>query len=405
MASIARRNLIEDLPRFLVAQAGIMFAVSLVTLQTGLYRGFSQSVSEVIDKSSADIWLASDTLVHLQLGIPLTYDVKAKAAQVSGVDRAEAFMLQGRDWRNPKNQLSGVTLVAFEENSQLFSPWNVVKGTPEGLNTPYTVIADTSSLASLGVKGTGESGTIGILPARVIGLTQGTKSLVLGNLMFTSLRSAQAYLSSRVELKLPCGQAASGVQCKSMPYPKPPRSLQADDPIDFVLVRAKVGEDLQKLKKRLEESISGTHAYTRMEMSALNQAYWQERSGIGFVLGLGAVVGILVGVVVVGQILYASISEHLKEFGTLKAMGASNWVIYGVIGEQALWMSVLGYLPGMAMCVGVAHWAASTQGILILITPLSAVSIFGLTVLMCLGASLFAIQKVTQVDPAIVFKS
>jgi putative ABC transport system permease protein len=405
MASIARRNLIEDLPRFLVAQAGIMFAVSLVTLQTGLYRGFSQSVSDVIDKSRADIWLASDTLVHLQLGIPLTYETKAKAAKVSGVDRAEVLLLQGVDWRDAQNQLSGVTLVAFEEKSQLFSPWNVVQGTVDQLSTPYTVMADTASLKTLGVTGTGESGTIGMLPARVMGLTRGTKSLVLGNLMFTSLTSALAYLSSRPERSLPCGLAANGVDCKAIDYPKAPRALKNEDPVDFILIRAKTGENLKEIKQALEASISGTRAYTRKELSAINQVYWQERSGIGFVLGLGAVVGILVGVVVVGQILYSSIAEHLKEFGTLKAMGASNWVIYGVIGEQALWMSVLGYLPGMAICWGVAKWAASTQGILILITPLSAVSIFGITVLMCLGASLFAIQKVTQVDPAIVFKS
>lgn len=405
MASIARRNLIEDLPRFLVAQAGIMFAVSLVTLQTGLYRGFSDSVTQVIDRSTADIWLASNTLVQLQLGLPLSYDTKAKTAKVEGVDRAEAFQLQGMNWRSPKNQLNGVTLVAFEADSQLFSPWNVVEGTVTSLKTPYTVFADVSSLSSLGLFGPGEAGTIGMLPAKIVGLTKGTKSLVLGNLMFTSISTAQAYFESRPEPELPCGLSDPTVDCKSISYPKAPRSLKADDLIDFVLVRAKPGVDLLDLKLRLEQAIPRTHAYTRAEMSALNQTYWQQRSGIGFVLGLGAVVGIIVGAVVVGQILYSSISEHIKEFGTLKAMGASNWVIYGVIGEQALWMSVLGYLPGMAICLGVAQWAAASQGILILITPMSAASIFGITVLMCLGSSLFAIQKVTRVDPAIVFKS
>jgi len=116
-------------------------------------------------------------------------------------------------------------------------------------------------------------------------------------------------------------------------------------------------------------------------------------------------VGVLVGMVVVGQILYSSVTDHLKEFGTLKAMGASDWVIYGIILEQALWMAVLGYIPGMALCFGVAYWAGATQGILILITPLSALGVFWLTVVMCTGSAFFAIQKVTKVDPAIVFKA
>jgi putative ABC transport system permease protein len=68
-------------------------------------------------------------------------------------------------------------------------------------------------------------------------------------------------------------------------------------------------------------------------------------------------------------------------------------------------MAVLGYIPGMSLCLGLSHWALQTQGIMILITPVTAGGVLGLTVLMCLGSALFAIQKVTNVDPAIVFKA
>ena len=115
--------------------------------------------------------------------------------------------------------------------------------------------------------------------------------------------------------------------------------------------------------------------------------------------------GMIVGVAIVGQILYSSVSDHIKEFGTLKAMGASNRVIYGVIVEQSLWMAVIGYIPGMLLCWGLGNWTLATQGIVILITPVTAVGVFGVTVLMCVGSALFAIQKVSHVDPAIVFKA
>ena len=114
--------------------------------------------------------------------------------------------------------------------------------------------------------------------------------------------------------------------------------------------------------------------------------------------------GVIVGVVVVGQILYASVTDHLKEFGTLKAMGASDVFIYSVIIEQGLWMAILGYVPGMALCLGVSVWTAASQGIVILITPASAVAVLGITIAMCVSSAIFAIQKVTRVDPAIVFK-
>lgn len=170
------------------------------------------------------------------------------------------------------------------------------------------------------------------------------------------------------------------------------------------MIRAKPGQNIEQLKRKLEETLPDTRAYTREAMAEVTQSYWQERSGIGFVLGIGAVVGIVVGSVVVSQILYASVTDHIKEFGTLKAMGASDWFIYSVIIEQGLWMAIIGYIPGMAVCLGVAAWTATSQGIVILITPTSAAVVLGITALMCVCSAIFAIQKVTRVDPAIVFK-
>jgi putative ABC transport system permease protein len=108
---------------------------------------------------------------------------------------------------------------------------------------------------------------------------------------------------------------------------------------------------------------------------------------------------------VVGQILYSSVTDHLKEFGTLKAMGSSDWFIYRIILEQALWMALLGYLPGMGLVLLMGAWTQKAQAIQILVGPMTAGGVLVLTVVMCCGAAIFAIQKVTRLDPAIVFKS
>lgn len=387
MASIARKNLLQDIPRFLVAQAGIMFAVSLVTIQTGLQRGFASSSSVLIDRSQADIWLTSDKMVHLDLTLPLEFEKVRQAQNVAGVDRAEAFIYGGELWRDKNDNLGSVTMIGFDPDGQLFAPWNITKGSVKDLKQPFSIFVDATSLNGLKLTGVGDSGKVENLKANVVGLTQGAKSIVLGDLVFTSLENANTYRN-------PLAEATST-----------PQALQSKDRITFVLVRAKSGENIETLKKRLEQALPKTRAYTRQEMSIQTQNYWKERSGIGFILGLGAVVGIIVGVVIVGQILYSSASDHLKEFGTLKAMGASDWVIYSVIMEQALWMAILGYIPGMALCLGVAAWTAATQSIVILITPLSAATVLGITVVMCVGSAIFAIQKVTRVDPAIVFKA
>lgn len=387
MASLARKNLLEDIPRFLVAQAGILFAVSLVTIQTGLQRGFASSSSVLIDKSQADIWLTSDKMVHLDLTLPLEFEKVSQAQNVAGVDRAEALIYGGELWRDKNDNLGSVTMIGFDPDGKLFSPWNITKGSVKNLKQPFSIFVDETSLDGLKLKGVEDSGKIENLKAKVVGLTQGAKSIVLGDLVFTSLENANMYRNPLADVT------------------STPQALNSKDRITFVLVRAKSGENIEALKKRLEQTLPKTRAYTREEMSFQTQNYWKERSGIGFILGLGAVVGIIVGVVIVGQILYSSASDHIKEFGTLKAMGASDWVIYSVIIEQALWMAILGYIPGMTLCLGVSAWTAATQSIVILITPASAATVLAITVVMCVGSAIFAIQKVTRVDPAIVFKA
>lgn len=416
MVSLARKNLLEDIPRFLVAQAGIMFAVTLVTLQTGIFNGFTRSVGQLIQNTDADIWLASDSLVQLEVTLPIPVSHLLQAQKIEGVARAEALIFSNALWRHPEGEITFVRVVGFEPNGQLFSLKNLIQGNISDLKQPYSVIVDTTNQDSLKVKKIGDQTKVGSLPAKIAGFTQGNRSIVSNSFMFTSLENANAYLTSgqtsNLSCKLPSGSQdlictntyASATPANPKEALTTPKSLTASDLITYVLIQAKPGQDLQLLKQKLEAAIPDTKAYTRAELEQKNQDFWSKRTGIGFILGLGAAVGIIVGVIIVGQILYSSVSDHLKEFGTLKAIGASDWIIYGVIVEQALWMSVLGYSPSMILCYGVAIWAA-TKGILILITPVSAIAIFGLTVTMCVASAVFAIQKVTRLDPAMVFKA
>ena len=414
MVSIARKNLFEDIPRFLIAQAGIMFAVSLVTIQTGVLNGVIRSTVALVENSPADIWLASDKMIQLELTRPILYDYAVRAKKVDGVKRAEALLQGAANWDVPGGKINVVKIYGFSPTGKLFVPGNTVKNNLKSINNPYTGIIDKTNLKSLQIKKVGDIGRIGSLPVQVVGLTENTQSIVSSPFLFTSLETANAYLNASVTTNVNCTWVGEELQCRNV-YQKekdakkqqsasePPPKLSLNTPISYVLIQAKPGQNIQQLKKRLEATFPETKAYTTAELSEKIQVYWQKSTGIGFILGLGASVGVVVGVVIVGQILYASVADHLKEFGTLKAMGASDRVIYSVIIEQALWMSILGYIPGMLLCWGLGAWTA-TQGIVILITPLTAVGVFGITVLMCIGSALFAIQKVSKVDPAIVFR-
>jgi putative ABC transport system permease protein len=406
MASIARKNLIEHPIRLSIALAGILFAVGLVILQTGIYTGFTRSVSFLITNSRADVWVASESMVNLSLTLPIPYENIQTIRGLDGVARAEPIIFRGASWRNNRGQLSSITLVGLDPNGQLFYPVSIKQGQINTIKTPYTVLVDQTSLKALNVNQVGNTGVIAALPAQIRGLTQGTQSIVLGSIVFSSLESARAYTTTALTTEIPCSVAVKGINCAETPANFPPklRFLRKGDTINYILVRAAPGTDLNQLKQIIKKALPNTRILTRAEMAKQTQDYWESRSSIGFILGLGGVVGIIVGIVVVGQILYSSVSDNIREFATLKAIGGTNRVLYQVIGEQALWMSILGYLPGLAISIAIAQWAEATQGILILISPLSALYVLGITILMCLIAAIFAIRKVTKLDPASVFR-
>jgi putative ABC transport system permease protein len=446
MASIARKNLFEDIPRFLVAQAGIMFAVSLVTIQTGIFNGFTRSTTRLIDISQADIWVTSKYMVNYELTLPLSYEQVEQAQKLAGVEQAEALLIRPSMLRDPIGNIALVRVVGFNTQGKLFTPQPVEHGSPQFLNQPYTIMVDESTLDSLNMQWLGDQVEIGAFPARLVGWTTGTQSIVSSSFVYTSLENAYAYANSipttttlaappkdlspeQIQQLAASGQIdpalaeqlsklspeqlqelsqnkdiATQLEAEGISEPQPPRQLRPNDQITYVLIKAKPGQNLQALKRNLEATFPNTRALTREEMAERTRTFWVKRTGVGFILGLGAVVGVIVGVVIVGQILYASASDHLKEFGTLKAMGASDWVIYSIIIEQALWMAILGYIPGIVLCWGLGLWTL-TQGITILITPTTAIVVLGVTVIMCVSSALFAIQKVTRVDPAVVFKA
>ena len=391
MVSIARKNLFFDFPRFMVAQAGIMFAVGLVTIQTGLLNGFTKSSSNLVEQASADLWVAHEDMRHLDLTLPISYGWVETVKQIEGVEQAEALILKGAIWRYAVDDLALIRVIGFNPQGSLFKPSPFIEGNISDLSQPYRIAIDTLDQTSLDVSGIGHTANIGSYEAKVVGLTKGLRSIVSNPYVLTSLETANALVTS------PIADVEENVE--------PPAALQAKTSINFVLVKATPGESLEDLKRRIKEELPESRVIAQTDLAQITQDYWRNSTGVGYILGLGAVVGIIVGTVVVGQILYSSVSDHIREFGTLKAMGAPDRFIYRVILEQAIWMAVLGYLPGMALSVGVGVLTVQAQAVQILISPATAGLVLVITVAMCSGAAVFAIQKVTRLDPAIVFKS
>jgi putative ABC transport system permease protein len=395
---LAWKILIEDRGRFAVALCGILFAVALIAIQVGVFNGFVKSAGLLIDESSADVWVTAQEVRYIELTLPLPYDDIKKALAVQGVERAEPMVVRTSVFKGPAHRIELIRVVGFNPQEDL-----------RKLRGANTFIVDRSDLTGLNLHAVGDTGVIGPATVRLVALTQGTQPIVSADFIYTSMENQRTLMqptAAAVATSSIGTLAMSLALAGAVPASRTPASTsQSTDEVSYILIKAKPGTDVPALQRRLEATLPGTRAYTRDEMADLTRTYWRQRTGIGFILGLGALVGAIVGVVVVGQILYTSVSDNIKEYGTLKAMGASDGLLYQVIAMQALLMCVIGFLPGIALALWVGSYAMAHRGILILLTPSTIGLVFAVTLAMCVAAAVFAMQRVTRVDPFVVFKA
>jgi putative ABC transport system permease protein len=373
MASLAQRNLFHDKIRLAVTLIGVQFAVVLVVVELGLFFGFSETTSTVIHHSQADLWVASENVPYLELGVPFKerkfYQVKA----VPGVADAEKLIVRGTRWNRPDGAQEAIQIVGFNPTGGMGGPWNLVQGSVRDLQIPGGVILDELYKKKLGVTRIGEAFEINGHRARVVGFTHGIRSFTTSPYVFTTFKNAQDF---------------APVQ---------------EDQTTFVLVKTGPGVNLDAVRKEISSHVTDVTVLTTPEFSQITQHYWTYTTGAGLAVLAAAVLGLIVGFVVVAQTIYGTTMDHLKEFGTLKAIGAPNSYVYKVILTQASLAAVIGYSLGMIVSCAVVRFSEPI-GVTIVMNWQIAIGTFFLTLLMCTGAALVSINKVTRLDPAMVFK-
>jgi putative ABC transport system permease protein len=176
----------------------------------------------------------------------------------------------------------------------------------------------------------------------------------------------------------------------------------ANTQASYTLVRLAPDANLESVRADLNDRLKDREILTQREFRNRSVDYWLFQTGAGSALIAGAALGMIVGVVIVAQTLYSSTKDHLNEFATLRALGASAGYIHKVILIQAIMSAFLGYGIGMVLSLLVI-WATKGTTLLIIMTPGLALLLFALTLGMCIIAAISAIFKVTRIDPAGVF--
>ncbi len=373
LTELSWRNLIHDKVRLGVTLTGIVFAVVLIVVELGLFVGFTTTTSGLIDQSRADLWIAAARVGYVEVGVPFSERKLYTVLKTPGVAHATNYVARFTQWKRPDGRQESVQIVGFDPDQPLGGPWNVVSGNQRLLKEADNVIIDELYKDKLGVDRLNQVVEIAGRRARVVGFTKGIRSFTTSPYVFTSFKSAQAY---------------------------------ADVPVDqtmFMLVTLSPGADVEAVRGRLQAQLPDSDVHTTSEFSSMTRQYWMFTTGAGVAVLLAAALGLVVGIVVVAQTIYATTMDHLKEYGTLKAMGANNSYLYRVIIEQAVASAVVGYVLAMGVSYFVVKGSQS-GGAAILVPAQMVVGMLGLTIVMCVGAALVSINKVTRLDPAMVFK-
>jgi putative ABC transport system permease protein len=373
MSRLALKNLFHDKVRLAVTLTGIVFALVLMVVQFGLFLGFFETSANIIDRSAVDIWITSPGLPHANGGTPMPERRRYRALATPGVALAEPYSLAFANWKLPSGATEAVQVVGFDLDSGMGGPWHIITGSLADLRAEDTVMVDEHYLQKLGVAGVGARVEINGKRARVVGITRGARSFTTAPYIYTSFKNSLNY-----------------------------NLLQADQTI-FLTVKLQPGADIQTVKAALQKTLDQEDVYTNAEMTRKTQNYWVFGTGAGVTTLMGAILGLLVGTVVVAQTIYAATVDHLREFGTLKAMGAPNGYIYNVIIQQALLSAVMGFAISTSIAMVIVN--GSRAGDALILLPLEMVAgTFALAVLMCAGASILSIRKATTIDPAMVFR-
>jgi len=174
--------------------------------------------------------------------------------------------------------------------------------------------------------------------------------------------------------------------------------------IELGLIRLQPGADLQATQAAIRNAIpNDVLVLTAEEYAQREVAYWSGSTPIGYVFSLGAVIGVLVGLIIVYQILFSDVQTHLAEYATLKAMGYTHGFLRNLIFKEALYLSVLGFLPALGLALLLYNQAEQATQLPMVMTAERGALVFGVTVLMCAFSGMLAIRKLKGLDPAEVF--
>jgi putative ABC transport system permease protein len=378
---LAWLQLIKEKNRLFVAIAGIAFANILIFIQLGFQDALYDGATKPQSLLQADLVLISPQFQSLFALQNFPRERLYQTLGYEGVASVSAIYIESAKWKNPDTRLTRAILVWGVEPGAPNLALPEVQQNAEKLHMLNHVLFDRASRP--------EYGPIGDLVQKDGRLeaelnNQNIEVIGLFTLGASFAADGNVIASDSTFLKL--------------------FSDRKPGQIEVGLIQLKPGTNPAQVQEQLRTSLSGdVRVLTPAEFAAAEKLYWESQGAIGFIFGLGVIVGFIVGVVIVYQILYTDVVNHLPEYATLKAMGYSDRYFSGVLLQEALILAILGYIPGFLISIGIYQLAYAATLLPIGMKLERAISVLVLTIIMCSVSGAVAMQKLRSADPADIF--
>lgn len=367
--------------RLIVALSGISFAVLLIMMQLGFRSALFESAVRFHERFDYDIALFSPDSVFIVRPQPFSIRRLYQALGIDGVEDITPVYIFPSVWKNPwDNMRRSINTIGFHPDSPLLA----IEGFDESrklLAQQDVILFDSASRPEFG-------------PV--------AKTIRAGEPVVTEINDREVEVVGLFEMGTSFGIDGTVITSDDnwlRLFPDRPRSE-----IQLGLIRLKEGADADAVRDVMANYLpDDVLVMTRQQFVQREKDYWNSATPIGYIFAFGAIMGFVVGAIIVYQILFADVSEHLNEYATLRAIGYRNRFVSGIVLQQAGILAVLGYLPGLAVVYWLYAKAAAATNLPLYITQERAVTVFLMTLAMCALSALLAVRKVRRLDPADVF--
>ena len=371
---LAWHNIAHDRGRFLVTIFGITCATLLMIVQGSILIGFLGAASKIIDSADADLWIAGRGASCFEFPVLLRRDVEQLAHGVPGVVETSRIVTRIVPLRKADGGQPFVTLVGADPGVGSRFPMPRVAGAGSAVQPRALLIDETSSYLLDTSQQMPQAVELNDQRANVIRRTSGFSSFLGTPYVFTTFVDGARYAGLR------------------------------SAEVMFILVRVQAGASVLGVQRDLRERLPNADVWTKAEFASRAQVYWMSQTGAGGAILAAALLGFIIGLAIVSQATYATTMEHIEEFMTLKAIGATHAFVVRVIVSQALCCGVLGYILGFIISQPAIRyaryaipWLATPPSLPLLILPVALI--------ICVLASILSVRAALAVEPAKVFRA